>query len=278
MKREEKGLPSPDPDLQENYGNQVFKVSHPKPICPRCGKKTVTFYIRGNKREYLPMGYYCNQCDETVKRIPTAPPKIYRMDIWEYLNSATDKFDVILADPPWTYETETIRKSDRISSHYMQMSTIEICNLPIQSIAEKNAVLFLWATSPKLDEAITVLKSWGFKYKTNYAWNKKLMGLGYLVRQQHETLLIGIKGRVANPGLKFRSMIDERRRDHSRKPVKSYEIIQAMYPEANKIELFARWVYPGWVGVGNEAEPKPDHEVHAKNQKKCIQKFEVKVI
>ena len=51
MNREEEGLHSPDPDMQVNKDEQVFKLYHPKPICPRCGKKTVTFYIRGNKRE-----------------------------------------------------------------------------------------------------------------------------------------------------------------------------------------------------------------------------------
>ena len=275
--RKEAGQSTPDPNLQNNDAELVFKFSHHRPLCQKCLKKTVTFYTRSRNRGYISSGYYCHYCDMIVKPMNTVPPVVHRMDIQKYLNSANEKFDVILADPPWTYDIEAMRKSDRISSHYSQMTTEDICNLQIQNITKKNVYLFLWATSPKLDEALTVLKAWGFKYKTDYAWNKELMGLGYLVRQQHETLLIGCRGKGITPALKFRSMINERRRDHSRKPVRSYEIIDAMFPEARKIELFARWVYPGWTGIGLEAEPKPD-DVHAKSSKKCMQKFDVGVI
>ena len=277
MNREEEGPSSPDPDLHGNHGDQVFKVSHPKPICPRCGKKAVTFYIRGNKREYLPMGYYCNQCDEPVKPMSAVPPRVFRMSIEEFLHTTSERYDVILGDPAWTYDVEAVRPEDRISSHYHQMSTQEICDLPVQNIANKNSYLFLWVTSPKLNDGLKVLQSWGFDFLTSIAWDKELMGLGHVVRTQHELILIGRRGHPTPPALKFRSVIREKRTDHSRKPEKSYEIINSMFPEAKKIELFARWVHQGWTGVGNEAEVKPE-KVHAKNQKKCMQKFEVEVI
>ena len=278
MKRGEEGLHSPEqPNLQWNHGDQAFKVYHPKPICPRCGKKAVTFYIRGNKREYLPMGYYCNQCDEPVKTMSAVPPRVFRMGIEEFLHTTSERYDVILADPAWTYDKEAPRESDRIATHYNQMTTEEICRLPVQNITRKDAYAFIWTTSPKADDGMKVLNSWDFTYLTQMVWDKELMGLGHVVRQQHEILLIGRKGHPKPPAIKFRSVIREKRTDHSRKPERSYEIINTMFPDASKVELFARWVHQGWTGVGYEAVVKPEI-VHAKNEKKCMQKFEVEVI
>ena len=276
MNNKEGGPRTPDPQKHGNDEIQLFKPSH-RPICPKCRKKARTFYTR-EEGLYKTEGYYCRACDEIVHAISDKPPLIHRMEIQEYLKTTKNKFDLILADPPWIYNIEAVRHEDKISAHYRQMSTQDICNLPVQKISEKKAVLFLWSSAPKVNEAMEVIQCWGFEYKTQLIWNKKSMGLGQNVRGQHEILLIGKKGNFPTPKFKPRSVFEEKRTDHSRKPVKSYKIIETMYPEAKKIELFARWVYPGWVGVGNEAEPKPDQEVHAKNQKKCMQKFEVEVI
>lgn len=249
-----------------------------KPVCQKCGKKSMTFYIRGNNRQYIASGYYCSKCDSIVKPVNSDPPKVFRMDVRNFLNETNEKFTLILADPPWTYNIEAKRGSDRISEHYHQMTTQEICDLPVHRITIKDAYLLLWVTSPKMDDGMEVLKKWGFTYLTQMIWDKELMGLGHVVRQQHEILIIGRKGHPRPPAMKFRSVIKERRTDHSRKPVKSYEIIEGMFPDARKIELFARWVYPGWTGVGDQAEPKPDQEMHAKIPKKCMQNIEVEVM
>jgi N6-adenosine-specific RNA methylase IME4 len=227
-----------------------------KPSCQRCGKKAVVHYIRSNKR-WIAIGYYCSRCDLIVKPIHSDPPVVHRMDVREYLNNiTTEKFDLILCDPPYFYDVEANRASDRIGNHYSQMATQEICELPIQNITEKKAILFLWSPSPKIEDAMEIIKSWRFEYKTQIVWNKKYIGLGRNVRQMHEILLIAKKGDYPVPLFKPQSIIEEKRTDHSRKPEKSYEIINRMYPDSRKIELFARYVYPGWIGVGLEAEPK----------------------
>ena len=103
MKKGEEGPLSPDqPHLQDNKANGVFKVSHSKPICSRCGKKSVIFYIRGNNREYIPQGFYCKRCDEPIKPIPVVASRIFRMGIEEFLRTTSERFDIILADPAWT--------------------------------------------------------------------------------------------------------------------------------------------------------------------------------
>jgi len=103
------------------------------------------------------------------------------------------KYEVILADPPWKYDFSK-DSTDSIEYHYPTMILEEIKNLKVPSA--DNAVLFLWATAPKLKEALEVIESWGFKYKTCAVWDKEWIGMGYWFRGQHELLLVGIKGKV----------------------------------------------------------------------------------
>ena len=226
-----------------------------KPSCQRCGRKAVVHYIRSGSK-WISFGFYCPHCDEIVKPPNQDPPKVLRIDVRDFLNSTQERFDLILCDPPYSYDIQAPRKEDRISSHYQEMATQEICDLPVQNITADKAILFLWSPSPKVEEAMDIIEAWKFQYKTQIVWNKKIAGLGHNVRQMHEILLIAKKGNFPTPHYKPPSIIEERRSDHSRKPLKSYEIIDRMYPEARKIELFARFVYPGWTGVGLEAEPK----------------------
>jgi N6-adenosine-specific RNA methylase IME4 len=99
-----------------------------------------------------------------------------------------------------------------------------------------------------------VLEAWGFEYKSNAVWVKDKLGLGYYVRNRHELLLIATRGdfRCPQPANRPSSVIEAPRREHSRKPDETYEIIERMYPELPKIELFARQERPGWRQWGNE--------------------------
>ena len=251
-----------------------------KPVCPKCGRKSIVHYIRSGTH-WIPIGFWCSRCEIPVSPATVEPSRVFRMRVEDFLNTTTEKFDLIMVDPPWTYNTEAVRKGDRISSHYSQMSTEDICALPISNITEKNAVLFLWRTAPMSPDAQKVIESWGFnpKTQTELIWDKKKIGLGQNVRGQHEALIMVKKGNFPTPKhYKPGSVFTESRTDHSRKPVTSYDIVNRMYPEARKIELFARWVYPGWTGVGNEAELKPNSETSTIIEKKRLQNFEVEVI
>lgn len=163
------------------------------------------------------------------------------------------RYGVILADPPWRYE-HAMSTSRRIENHYPTMTLEEIKALDIP--AAEHAILFLWATSPKLTEAIEVLQAWGFVYRSSMAWVKPSIGPGYYARQRHELLLIGTKGQPGTPEPSNRpdSVIEAPRREHSAKPVIFHELIEGMYPRLPKVELFARSVRDGWDAWGNQAE------------------------
>jgi N6-adenosine-specific RNA methylase IME4 len=155
-----------------------------------------------------------------------------------------EKFDVIYADPPWEYEF-SVSESREIENQYPTMTLDELKRLEIP--AADNAVLFLWAPPPKLPEALEVMKAWGFRYVTCAVWDKEKIGMGYWFRQQHELLLVGVKGNYPPPppDKRFPSVIRSPRTEHSRKPEEVYEIIEAMFPNARLSELFAVSI-PQW--------------------------------
>jgi N6-adenosine-specific RNA methylase IME4 len=163
-----------------------------------------------------------------------------------------ERFDVIYADPPWEYEF-SVSESREIENQYPTMTLDELKRLEIP--AADNAVLFLWAPPPKLPEALEVMRAWGFRYVTCAVWDKEKIGMGYWFRQQHELLLVGVKGNFSPPppDKRFPSVIRSPRTEHSRKPEVVYEIIEAMFPNARLLELFARRNdRPRWVAWGNE--------------------------
>lgn len=168
-------------------------------------------------------------------------------------------FNVILADPPWQYDfAETDNRA--IENQYPTMDVVEIANLhdsdgaSIQDVIAPDAVLFLWATSPKLREALIVMDGWDFDYVTQAVWVKDRIGMGYWFRQQHETILIGRRGSFSPPEQELRrsSVIDARRGEHSAKPDAAYGLIETMFPGASRLEVFARQPREGWSAFGNQ--------------------------
>jgi len=151
----------------------------------------------------------------------------------------TGKYEVIYADPPWRYDFSETKSRD-IENQYPTMTVEEIAELQIPSA--DNAVLFLWATAPKLPEAFEVLNAWGFQYNTCSVWDKEKIGMGYWFRGQHELLLVGVKGQVSPPSPQTRqsSIYRESRGEHSAKPEHYYKLIETMFPDCSCLELFAR--------------------------------------
>jgi len=164
------------------------------------------------------------------------------------------KYDLIYADPPWSYQNKGTRA--KAENHYPTMSLQEIKEFTVP--AKDDAILFLWITSPLLPAGIEVMSAWGFIYKASCMWDKVIIGLGNYFRIRHEILLLGTRGKVPcpEPGDRFPSVITEKRTKHSKKPVMAYEIIEKMYPRLSKIELFARNMRSGWTSTGNEIVEK----------------------
>jgi N6-adenosine-specific RNA methylase IME4 len=170
------------------------------------------------------------------------------------------KYQIIYADPPWMERGggKIKRGADR---HYDLMKTSDICNLPIKDIAADNAHLYLWTTNNFLTDALKVMESWGFKYKTLITWKKNLVGLGQYFRGNTEHCLFGVRGNLPYKIIDGKRQqgvtgFDANRREHSKKPDEMVSMIIKVSdrPGYNKIELFARDKKEGWDSWGNEIE------------------------
>lgn len=164
-------------------------------------------------------------------------------------------FNVIYADPPWQYSDKCEDggvQSKPLSDHYPSMSLYDICHMDLPKI-DNNAVLFIWTTSPLLEDVFTVINCWGFKYKASFIWDKIKHNMGHYNSVRHELLLICVKGSFTPINKKlFDSVVSVEKTVHSRKPEEFYKIIETLYPNTNKIELFARNKRKDWESWGNE--------------------------
>ena len=170
------------------------------------------------------------------------------------------KYNIIYADPPWQYERE---KGEGVAAdRYKTMSIEELRNIPVNEIAAKDAVLFLWVTFPKLVEGLSLFEPWGFKYKTcAFNWIKQnprsdgfLVGLGFWTRSCSEICLLGTRGHPHRVSANVRQLVIAHRMQHSRKPDEVRERIVELCGELPRVELFARYTAQGWDSLGNEID------------------------
>ncbi|CAM5403133.1 hypothetical protein AFEL58S_02067 [Afipia felis] len=172
------------------------------------------------------------------------------------------KYGVIVADPEWRFEPYSRETGmDRApENHYSTSDTLDIIARPVGSIAANDASLWLWATAPMLQQALAVMRGWGFDYKSHLIWHKVRPGAGrgpgYWFTGEHELLLVGTRGAVPAPATALcGSVIAAPVGRHSEKPEAFLELIERAFPNLPKIELNRRGpARAGWDAWGNEAE------------------------
>lgn len=177
-----------------------------------------------------------------------------------------EKFATVLADPPWRFTNRTgkVAPEHRRLSRYITMTVEEICQIPVANVVTPTAHLYLWVPNALLPDGISVMKSWGFQYKSNIVWHKIRKdggsdgrGVGFYFRNVTEILLFGVRGKHARTLAPGRSQINymaSRKREHSRKPDEQYEVIEKC-SRGPFLELFARGTRQGWTSLGNQAGP-----------------------
>ena len=170
------------------------------------------------------------------------------------------KYNIIYADPAWTFTFWSDKASRKVSNHYDLMKAEDIYNLPVNDIADDNCILFIWVTYPNLLEGLETIKRWGFKYKTcGFSWIKKnkktdslFWGMGYYTRSNNEICLIGTKGKPKRISSSVHQVVLDKIREHSRKPDVIRDRIVELMGDLPRIELFARQRTEGWDCWGNE--------------------------
>ena len=134
--------------------------------------------------------------------------------------------------------------------------------MPVKDIIDKNCMLFLWATFPQMQEALDLIKAWGFVYKTvAFSWvkttkdgAKPTFGVGYYTRNNVEVCLLGVKGKPLKQVSNMSSVVISPREEHSKKPDLVRDKIVELCGDVSRVELFARKQTEGWDTWGNEVE------------------------
>lgn len=164
-------------------------------------------------------------------------------------------FDVISVDPPWPYEGEnkSVTSFDavgrRVANPYPEMSIKDIKKIEMPLM--NDAVVLLWTTHKFLPDAFEILKEWGLDYKATLVWNKEKIGMGAWFRMQCEFCIVGVKGKPYWENTTFRDILNEPRREHSRKPDSFFEMIEKI-TMGRRLEYFSREKRNGWEVFGND--------------------------
>lgn len=184
--------------------------------------------------------------------------------IYDNLNNIDKKYQIIYADPPWSYKVWSNKGKGRSAeSHYKTMEAQDIRDLPVEKIADKNSVLLMWVIYPCLEEGLELIKAWGFKYKTcAFSWiklNKRnstpFTGMGYYTRANNEICLLATKGKpLARHSRAVKQVVMSAIEQHSKKPDEVRNRIVDLFGDLPRIELFARRSADGWDSFGNEVD------------------------
>lgn len=174
----------------------------------------------------------------------------------DFISKLNKVYKVILMDPPWTYNNKAKGSADK---RYDVMSLEDLKKLNIIKLADKDCVLFMWATFPLLPEAIELIKAYGFQYKTGLSWHKKTrlgkdyFGNGFIFRSAAELLLVAYRGHPIPKNKHTRNSLEAVCTGHSIKPQQSYKLIENLF-DGPYLELFSRLDRDGWDCVGNEVQ------------------------
>ena len=164
----------------------------------------------------------------------------------------TGPFRVIVADPPWHYESRVGDFTHRSDLPYPSMQIDEICALPVEALAHDDCILWLWTTNAHMRESYAVLDAWGFQSKTILTWAKDRIGTGDWLRGQTEHCHLAIRGKPTILTTGQGTIIHGPLQAHSQKPDSFYALVDAICP-GSKLEMFCRSPREGWAAWGNES-------------------------
>ncbi len=180
------------------------------------------------------------------------------------MNNNSKKYQIIYADPPWTYRDKGKSGKRGVEYKYQCMGIEDIKNLRVSEISCDDSILFLWVTFPLLQEGLDVINAWGFTYKTiGFNWvkrNKKsnswFWGMGNWTRASSEICLLATKGKPKRVSASVHSIIDTPIEGHSKKPNVVRDKIIELCGDVPRVELFAREKVEGWDCIGFDIDGK----------------------
>lgn len=197
------------------------------------------------------------------------------------------KFNILYVDPAWTYDDKALAGDRGAGCKYELMTQDDMMAMPVGKLAAEHAVLFMWATFPKMREALDLGSAWGFTYKTvAFTWVKQntgwsdfirrliatdgavtqrefwkmitpqrwFMGMGRWSRSNAEVCLLFVKGKPVRYNADVNQIVDEPRMRHSAKPSCVRDRIVRLCGKLPRVELFAREATEGWSALGYDVD------------------------
>lgn len=218
------------------------------------GKKKSVIDVNSN----VVSGYTIYNAEQDRRTVRNDLPTLYP-DLPE------GKYDIIYCDPPWDYggkmQFDKSGKKDINSNwdnnifisaanfKYPTVKTKDLKKIPITEIASDDCLLFMWVTSPHLEQGIELGKAWGFNFRTiAFVWDKMVHNPGQYTMSYVELCLVFKRGRIPKPrgARNIKQLVRVPRGKHSQKPLEVLQGIEKMFPTQKKIELFARHKPKGW--------------------------------
>lgn len=196
-----------------------------------------------------------------------APALFEPLRPWVFGDLRPHAYNLVVADPPWQFAARSDKGERKGAAAQYRCYPVEEIEwrFPVPQLAEPTCLLLCWATAPLIDRQISLIKRWGFEFKTLTYWRKvfatggRAIGTGYRVRGQIEPVIVATKGSPQHKP--FDGEIPGVRREHSRKPEEFYQHLhERSRGLTRRADVFARTARPGWDSWGDEVG-KFDQEV-----------------
>lgn len=183
-----------------------------------------------------------------------------------------NKYDVIYTDPAWQQCKGGLRKTRPKQTRQLDyqtctVQTIQEIQAHVATLCNDKHNVFMWTIDKYLHKTEQMMSDIGYSLHARFIWDKgNGVAPAFTVRFAHEYLLwFYKKGNILMPAEnvrgKYTTVLREPSTKHSKKPVCAYEMLENMFPNARKIELFARNQRDGWDCWGNEIEEALKDEV-----------------
>ena len=172
-------------------------------------------------------------------------------------------YGIIYSDPPWPQKKGGLRKVAPNQGRELDYKTLSIPEIKeihkhfFEEVEDKHDV-FMWTIDKFLHDTEQMMAELGYVLHARFVWDKgNGVAPGFTVRFTHEYLLWFYQpGKMLKPVPeqrgKWATVLRERSTTHSTKPDIAYVMLETMFPEAKKLEMFARRRRKGWDSWGDE--------------------------
>ena len=174
-----------------------------------------------------------------------------------------NNYDLIYTDTAWKKTKGNKRKCRPNQDKELDYSTLSMEQIKeyqrqASTLCNDKHNVFMWTIDKYLHETEQMMAELGYTLHARMIWDKTNgVAPAFTVRYSHEYLLwFYPKGKMLMPTDetkgKYTTVFTEQATKHSKKPQCAYEMLEAMFPHAKKLEMYARNERDNWDCWGNE--------------------------